>query len=93
MTGLLPAGFPHSDISGSTLFGRSPELLAAVHVLLRLHKPRHPPYALAYFFLSSSLFPLAKEYGKPALLAPLSLTRSYIRVKELFFRKLRTGSG
>ena len=64
MTGLLPAGFPHSDISGSTLFGRSPELLAAVHVLLRLHKPRHPPYALAYFFSLVFLIPSRKGIWK-----------------------------
>ena len=54
VTGLLPAGLPHSDISGSILLGRSPELLAAVHVLLRLHKPRHLPCALAYFLLRAS---------------------------------------
>ncbi len=52
VTGLVPDGLPHSDISGSSLLGRSPELLAAVHVLRRLHKPRHPPCALAYFLLS-----------------------------------------
>ena len=49
VTALQTAGLPHSDISGSILFGRSPELFAAVHVLRSLHKPRHPPYALAYF--------------------------------------------
>ena len=47
--GLLPNGLSHSDISGSSLVCKSPELFAAYHVLLRLQEPRHPPYALTYF--------------------------------------------
>ena len=39
-------GFPHSDISGSTVVCTSPELFAACHVLHRLLAPRHPPIAL-----------------------------------------------
>ena len=49
MTGLQPAGLPHSDIPGSTAICASPELFAAYHVLRRLREPRHPPSALAYF--------------------------------------------
>jgi hypothetical protein len=49
---LKPAGFPHSDISGSQPVSGSPELIAAVHVLLRLWLPRHPPYALRNLTLS-----------------------------------------
>ena len=49
MTGLQPAGLPHSEISGSIVICTSPELIAAYHVLLRLREPRHPPSALAYF--------------------------------------------
>ena len=49
VTGLQPAGLPHSDISGSIPVCRSPELIAAYHVLLRLRKPRHPPFALVLF--------------------------------------------
>src|SRR5689334_10330446 len=41
-----PAGFPHSDISGSMSARDSPELFAACHVLHRLLAPRHPPRAL-----------------------------------------------
>jgi hypothetical protein len=41
------AGFPHSEISGSRVVCTSPELIAACHVLLRLHAPRHPPCALS----------------------------------------------
>ncbi len=39
-------GFPHSEIHGSKLTGSSPRLIAACHVLHRLHAPRHPPDAL-----------------------------------------------
>jgi hypothetical protein len=46
VTGLAPAGFPHSDISGSKSARDSPKLLAACHVLHRLLAPRHPPRAL-----------------------------------------------
>src|SRR3954463_11349294 len=43
---MTPAGFPHSDISGSTSARDSPKLFAACHVLRRLLAPRHPPDAL-----------------------------------------------
>ena len=46
VTGLPPAGFPHSDIPGSTPACGSPRLFAACHVLLRQSVPRHPPCAL-----------------------------------------------
>ena len=36
VTGLQPAGLPHSDISGSIPVCRSPELFAAYHVFRRL---------------------------------------------------------
>ena len=39
-------GFPHSDISGSSLICSSPKLFAACHVLHRLLMPRHSPCAL-----------------------------------------------
>ena len=51
VTGLQPAGFPHSDIPGSIPVCRSPGLFAAYHVLLRLRKPRHPPFALLLFLV------------------------------------------
>ena len=44
--GVLPCGFPHSDICGSTDICSSPQLFAAYHVFLRLLVPRHPPCAL-----------------------------------------------
>ena len=46
MTGVLPAGFPHSDICGSKDICSSTQLFAAYHVFLRLLVPRHPPCAL-----------------------------------------------
>ena len=51
VTGLQPAGLPHSDIAGSKPVCSSPELVAAYHVLRRLQKPRHPPSALVTFSL------------------------------------------
>ncbi len=39
-------GFPHSEISGSTLICNYPKLIAACHVLHRLSTPRHPPTTL-----------------------------------------------
>ena len=44
--GIVPAGFPHSEISGSKLACSSPKLIAACHVLHRRPVPRHPPRAL-----------------------------------------------
>ena len=54
MTGVFPAGFPHSDISGSMDICSSPKLFAAYHVFHRLLVPRHPPCAL--FCLTSISF-------------------------------------
>ena len=49
MLDLQSSGLPHSEIFGSKLMCSSPKLIAAYHVLHRLWKPRHPPYALNYF--------------------------------------------
>ena len=56
---MTPAGFPHSDISGSKSARDSPELFAACHVLHRLLAPRHPPRALC----SLTPQPLTKRSG------------------------------
>src|SRR3954464_13326406 len=43
----LPAlGFPIRESADQRLFSASPRLIAAVHALLRLQMPRHPPSAL-----------------------------------------------
>ena len=52
LTGVCPAGFPHSDICGSMCICHSPQLFAAYHVFHRLLVPRHSPCALFAFFLS-----------------------------------------
>ena len=46
---LMAAGLSHSEISGSKVICTYPKLIAAYHVLHRLHEPRHPPCALVYF--------------------------------------------
>ena len=61
MTGVLPAGFPHSDICGSKIICISPQLFAAYHVFLRLLVPRHPPCALSC--LTFLTVPIALETG------------------------------
>ena len=55
MAGVLPAGFPHSDICGSGLICSSPQLFAAYHVFLRLSVPRHPPCALCCLIIAICL--------------------------------------
>ena len=48
--GLQPSELPHSEMSGSQVVCTYPNLIAAYHVLLRLPEPRHPPFALSFFF-------------------------------------------
>ncbi len=62
--GFTPAGFPHSDSSGSTPVSDSPELFAARRVLHRLLLPRHPPSALCRLNLSSPLLQKALRLSK-----------------------------
>jgi hypothetical protein len=45
-TALPVPGFPIRESAGQSLFSSSPRLIAAVHALLRLLVPRHPPCAL-----------------------------------------------
>ena len=51
MTGLLPAGFPHSDIDASSLPNSFTSLFAVWHVLLQFRVARHSPYALPYLIM------------------------------------------
>jgi hypothetical protein len=60
---LLGAGFPHSEIDGSQDVCSSPSLIAAYHVLLRLHAPRHPPCALSSLPFQFTLFSKPSEHG------------------------------
>src|SRR5215216_5393897 len=81
------AGFPHSETSGSRVVCTSPELIAAYHVLHRLHAPRHPPCALSsltikfahrktlqHIFLTPSLFLMPSASLKPFPSTIISLT-------------------
>ena len=61
MTGLPPAGFPHSGIRGSTAVRASPRLFAACRVLLRLREPRHPPCALWYLSRTAPVPPPSRQ--------------------------------
>ena len=87
VTGLQPAGLPHSDISGSKPVCSSPELFAAYHVLRRLQKPRHPPFALVTFSLYVLLFMNHKNfrvYTCSHLLVALKLQSTTFRFDSLF---------
>ena len=53
-TALPVLGFPIRKSAGQCLFSDSPRLIAAVHVLLRLLVPRHPPCALTILTVSSA---------------------------------------
>ena len=44
---LPPPGFPIRASPDRSLFSGSPKLIAAIHALLRLLTPRHPPHALS----------------------------------------------
>ena len=72
VTGVHPAGFPHSEILGSKPACGSPRLIAACHVLHRLLAPRHPPYALSSLIikLTQSVFPV--RVSLPRNLRPAS---------------------
>jgi hypothetical protein len=63
VTGLQPAGFPHSEIRGSKGVCPSPRLIAAYHVLLRLFVPRHPPRALSRLSRHAALASLCRISG------------------------------
>src|ERR1700689_2249498 len=75
---MTPAGFPHSDIFGSTPACDSPKLFAANHVLHRLLTPRHSPCAL-----SSLVTNLLWSPGRVP-----HLRRSLRRAKPTFVRSL-----
>ena len=75
VTGLQPAGLPHSDIRGSQGACPSPRLFAACRVLLRLREPRYPPSALLCFSFPRTplrdprlvLFPFPSHHVKDLL--------------------------
>ena len=89
VTGLQPAGLPHSDISGSIPVCRSPELFAAYHVLPRFRKPRHPPFALILFLvLISESF--ATFTSQILLVLPLKLQSLFSQLEKTRILLLQT---
>ena len=80
MLGLLPNGLSHSEIFGSSLVCKSPKLIAAYHVFLRLQEPRHPPYALIYFlfFVTQRLLHIHDAY-LISLTMSMNCDRTYFR--------------
>ena len=83
ITPVYGAGFPHSDIRGSLGVCPSPRLLAAYHVLPRLHAPRHPPCALSSL-PNSSAHVLLRASSRLSLdtRAPSSFFSSPIRLSK-----------
>ena len=71
---MTPTGFPHSEISGSTLACNSPELIAANHVLHRLLTPRHSPCARSS--LVTNLSPPRGPFDPRSLAVPEDLAVS-----------------
>ena len=53
--GYLTVGCPIRTLPDQSLFGGSPRLFAAYHVLHRFSMPRHPLIALNYFYLETTL--------------------------------------
>ena len=87
VTGLQPAGLPHSEITGSIPVCSSPVLIAAYHVLRRLQKPRHPPFALVTFSLYEFTFHESQElqYNTCShLLVALKLQSTTFRFDSLY---------
>lgn len=75
-TALPVLGFPIRRSAGQRLFSASPRLIAAVHVLLRLLMPRHPPCALHILTVSPSTLawsPMGSCY--PSLLSMLAIVQ------------------
>ena len=90
VTGLQPAGLPHSDTRGSSHACRSPRFFAACRVLPRFRKPRHPPrlafvklylkkrpisYASCFNLVRFSLI-IVNELNPEGLFAPFFLKRA-----------------
>ena len=86
--GLQPSGLPHSEISGSQVVCTYPKLIAAYHVLLRLPEPRHPPFALSFFFFDVKLLSTINGRSQNLYIVNLivfaRLIRNTIKVSQSF---------
>jgi hypothetical protein len=102
VTGVHPAGFPHSDIPGSKPACGSPRLFAACHVLHRLLAPRHPPYALSSLIIKLTQYvvrcgaPICLRISSLAAVAKLQLsstrTPCFLQVHYSVVRLLGAGT-
>ena len=84
MTGLLPAGFPHSDIHGSMPAFGSPWHFADRCVLLRLLVPRHSPCTLCSLTCDFRYFTRRKFVDLPNLVL-LFFTSCFASLNIFFF--------
>ena len=76
VTVLQTAGLSHSEIPGSMVICTYPRLIAAYHVLHRLHEPRHPPCALSYFLYDISLSSaLQHRSAEPLILSAVLIVK------------------
>ena len=89
MLSLQLNGLPHSDIRGSRVICTSPQLFAAYHVLLRLREPRHPPFALAYFFFLDIINILA-ENVLIIFSSSLLLLYNFFLIRHIYIRHAET---
>ena len=83
VTVLQTAGLSHSEICGSMVICTYPQLIAAYHVLHRLHEPRHPPCALSYFLSITNLLQSA-----PLILSAVSHLWMKVNSHQKWFLKL-----
>ena len=60
-------------MSGSKVVCTYPNLIAAYHVLRRLLEPRHPPFALSFFFFAY----IIARYESRIYIAPVNLAMCY----------------
>ena len=86
MTGLQPAGFPHSDIMGSMPACGSPMLFAACHVLLRRLVPWHPPCALVRLIFLRMTFVIVDPETNCLIFFPVNCYQYFLQLvfKDFF---------
>lgn len=84
MLSLQLNGLPHSDIHGSKVICTSPQLFAAYHVLRRLREPRHPPFALAYFFFLDIINILAENVLIIFFSSSLLLLYNFFLIRHIY---------
>lgn len=76
-------GLPHSEIHGSKGAHPSPWLIAACHVLHRLHMPRHPPNALIALSRTTIMFSEQNRSDRSVTIHDRDPCFSYVHVTSL----------